>query len=94
MSKDALHIYAGLTIMLVIVVILRRPIGSIYPLLAVVVVSIIGELFDMRDDLSSFGQWRWEASVHDIVTTAFWPAVLMFLARFRLVEVSDRNGKS
>lgn len=50
------------------------------PLLIVVLVACIGEVLDMRDDISSPGYWRWAASLHDIVNTSFWPFVLYFFA--------------
>jgi len=82
LSKDALHIYVGLAVFLATAVVLRKPLRSIVPWLAVVAVAVAGELLDMRDDVASLGYWRWGASLHDVLNTIFWPTVLFLLARF------------
>ena len=82
LSQDALHVYVGLAVFLVAAALLRRPLRSIVPLLLVVIVASVGELLDMRDDIVSFGYWRWGASLHDVLNTLFWPTVLFLLARF------------
>ena len=82
LTKDALHIYVGLTIFLLVVLLFRRSPRSWAPWGAVLIAACIGEFLDMRDDIRSLGHWRWLASLHDIVNTMFWPTVLMLLARF------------
>jgi len=82
LSKDALHIYVGLAVFLAMAVVLRKPLRSIVPWLAVVAVAVAGEVLDMRDDIASLGYWRWSASLHDVLNTIFWPTVLFLLARF------------
>jgi hypothetical protein len=82
LSKDALHVYVGLSVFLPSALILRRPLRSPLPWLAALLVAALGEIVDMRDDISSLGYWRWAASAHDMVNTIFWPTVLLCLARF------------
>lgn len=82
LSKDALHVYVGLAVFLVAAALLRKPLRSIVPWLLVLIVASMGELLDMRDDIVSFGYWRWGASLHDVLNTLFWPTVLFLLARF------------
>ena len=81
LSKDALHIYVGLTVLLLVALALRRPLRSFVPWLAVLGVAALGELVDMRDDIATLGYWRWGASLHDIMNTIFWPTVVLLLAR-------------
>lgn len=88
LSKDALHIYVGLSVFLVTAVVLRKPLQSIIPWLAVAAVAIAGEALDMRDDIASFGYWRWEASLHDVLNTLLWPTVLLLLAKLRILRDS------
>ncbi len=88
LSKDALHIYLGLTVFLVVASALRRPLGSAVPWLAVLAVAAALEFADMRDDIMSLGHWRWAASLHDIVNTIFWPTVLLLLARRSVFRTS------
>lgn len=88
LSKDALHIYLGLAVFLLVATALRKPLRSFVPWAAVVVVALAAELMDLRDNLASLGQWRWSASLHDLANTMFWPTVLMVLARARVLVVS------
>ena len=81
LSKDALHIYVGLAVFLIAAAVLRKSLRSIAPWFAVVAIAVAGELFDMRDDIYSFGYWRWWASLHDVLNTLFWPSVLLLHAR-------------
>ena len=77
LSKDALHVYVGLAVFLVVAAISKRPLSSWLPWVAALLVAMAGELIDMRDDLSSLGYWRWSASMHDIVNTILWPTVFL-----------------
>lgn len=90
LAKDALHIYVGLGVFL-LVLLWRRCSRTLLPLLAVLVVAVVGELLDRRDDLASLGRWRWKASVHDIVNTLFWPTVLTLLLYLRLLAPVPRH---
>jgi hypothetical protein len=82
LSKDALHVYAGLIIWLLAAALFRRSIATLRPWLAVLVVAVGIEAFDAFDDWVDLGRWRYKASLHDIVNTMFWPTVLTLLARF------------
>ncbi len=85
LSKDALHIYAGLAVQLLIATSTRYRLTSILPWCVVLALAGLGELVDRHDDLTSLGHWRWQASLHDIVNTLFWPTLLLVLARFGLL---------
>ena len=76
LSRDALHIYVGLAVLLVMAFALRKHLSSLIPLAIVFLVAVIGEIVDIRDDLVTRGYWRLGASVHDMVNTVFWPTVL------------------
>jgi len=91
LSKDALHIYVGLCVFLVVAVASRRSLASWLPFLAVILVASLGEVVDMRDDLSSLGYWRWSAGLHDIINTSLSPGVFFLLARSsRLLQVRGK----
>jgi hypothetical protein len=83
LSRDALHVYAGMAVLLLVAGALRRPLQSILPWLVVMLVAVVAELPDLRDDLAQYGRWHWLASVHDVVNTLFWPTVLLFFTRWR-----------
>ena len=92
LSKDALHIYVGLGAFLSCAYVFRRPIKSFTPWLAVLLVAVLGELLDARDDIRSLGHWRYGASSHDIVNTIFWPTVLFLVARFTTLFSTKSSG--
>lgn len=81
LSRDALHIYVGLGVLLVSAALMRRPLGSLLPWLAVLAAACAGEALDLRDDLRTMTTWAWQASAHDLWNTLFWPTVLTLLAR-------------
>jgi hypothetical protein len=83
LSKDALHIYVGLAVFLIVAQLSKRGLASWRPWLAVLVMAGCGELLDMRDDFIGLGFWRWRASLHDVINTCFWPTILLTLARCR-----------
>jgi hypothetical protein len=82
LERDALHIYVGLVVFFMVAIVFKKPLRSPLPWLAVLLVAIVGELFDLRDDLAIIGHWRWKDSLHDIINTQFWPAVLCLLTRY------------
>jgi hypothetical protein len=82
LSRDSLHIYVGMTTWLAAAWLLRRPLRSWAPLVAVMVVALLVEVVDLRDDLITRGRLRWWASAHDFATTLFWPTVLLLVARW------------
>ena len=82
LSRDAIHIYVGLAVFLIVAALFRRPLRSWLPWFAVLVVAVVVEVVDLRDDLITLGRPRWLASAHDIVNTLFWPTVLLLLARW------------
>jgi len=82
LSKDALHIYVGLSVYLLVALVVTKSMRSMWSVGAVLAVACAGEVVDMIDDIRSLGHWRWGASVHDIVNTAVWPTALFLLARY------------
>ncbi len=87
LSKDALHVYVGLTVFLVVAAIARKGLRSSAALLVVVAVAVAGELLDLRDEWHLREHLNWGASLHDLLNTCFWPLVLWLLARFtRIVK--------
>lgn len=84
LSRDALHVYVGLLVFFAACWWFRKHQRGFWPLLIVLLVACAGELLDMRDDFKMLGAWRWQASLHDVLNTCFWPAVMTLLIRFRL----------
>lgn len=85
LSKDALHVYVGLGVMLLVVIALRKPIADWRPLAAVAFAAVAGELWDVVDTYSHGGTPHWSLNGKDVWNTMFWPAILFGLARFTRV---------
>ena len=82
LAKDALHVYVGLGVMLLVAILLRRSLSDPRPILAAAFVAIAGEIWDVVDTLSLGGRHRWGGSIKDIWNTLFWPSVIFLLSRF------------
>jgi hypothetical protein len=54
LSKDSLHVYVGLGVYLLVVLLVRKRFWSLVPWLAVLSVALLGEALDMKDDISSW----------------------------------------
>lgn len=86
LSRDALHIYVGLALLMAASGISRKSLGAFSSWLVVLAGASLIELFDLMDDKASLGYWRWAASFHDIANTLFWPTVIAVACRFRLIK--------
>jgi hypothetical protein len=82
LSKDALHIYVGLGVMLLVVILFRKSLADWRPLAAVALAAVAGEVWDVIDTLSHGGTPRWSLNGKDVWNTMFWPTILFGLARF------------
>ena len=85
LGKDALHIYVGLAVMLLVVVALKKPLSDWRPIAAVALASVAGEIWDVIDTFSHGGTPKWTANWKDVWNTMFWPTILFGLARFTKV---------
>jgi len=93
-SKDALHVYVGLGVMLTAALVLKKPLRSPLPWLLALAAALAGELWDGFDDLRALGRLRWDASLHDILNTIFWPTILLLLARSGLISADAPGPRS
>lgn len=80
-TKDAAHVYIGMACLLLACTVFRGRLSSWWVLLPGFLVSLAMEAFDFRDDVRSFGHWRADASLKDIVNTNLLPLVAVLLAR-------------
>ena len=83
LAKDAAHIYIGFACFVLAVIVLRIRPTSFKAALPGLVVSLLMEIPDLRDGLASTGQWRWAASLKDVVNTNLIPSVLVLVFRLR-----------
>ncbi len=82
LGKDALHVYVGLAVLLIVAIAFKRSLGDWRPLAAVALASVAGEIWDVIDTGRTP---RFHANWKDVWNTMFWPTVLFGLARFTRV---------
>lgn len=85
LGKDALHIHVGMIVLLLVMLVWKKPLSDWRPIAAVALASVAGEIWDVIDTLSHGGRPRWNANWKDIWNTMLWPSVLFGLARFTRV---------
>lgn len=90
LDRDALHIYAGVALQILVARLSRRKLGDWLPWLAVVVLAIGIEAADVRAEVWHSDILQAAASVHDFVNTMIMPTVLLILSR----RWPDLTGRS
>jgi len=81
LTKDAIHIYIGFVLLLIALIVFRRRLSSYQALIPGLLVSLVMEVFDLRDGYSL------GASVHDIINTNLLPFVFVTLARLQIFNL-------
>ena len=97
LSRDALHVYAGMLVFLLAAVILRKSLRSPVPWILTVAVACGMEVVDAIDSTLSVGHFWLRGSAHDVINTTFWPTVLLLVCRYtRLVgpTTNQAGGQS
>ena len=82
LDKDALHIYVGLTLFLIIRLGWRGRGGWVAAWLAVLAMACGGEWLDMTAEMERSAIQPDAAHWHDIWNTMFWPTVLLLVGRW------------
>jgi hypothetical protein len=77
LTKDAIHVYVGFLCLLIALLVFRRRLTSYQALIPGLLVSLVMEIFDLRDG------YDWAASVKDLINTNLMPFVLVTLARLQ-----------
>lgn len=82
-SRDGLHIMAGLLGLLGASLLTRRPVSSPIPWLIVVAVTVSNEASDLFTEIwpGKDRERQWAESIHDLWNTLLVPSALMLLAR-------------
>jgi len=92
-EKDALHIYAALVVQVLAASLLKKPLSSWVPWLAVLAVALVNEAGDILLDETEpqIRQWQIEGSIHDLVNTMLLPTFLLLLVRHRPILFVPRQ---
>lgn len=82
LGKDALHIYAGMGLFLLVRLIWRWRGGWVLAWLAVLAMACTVEWIDMQAEAANSALQPDAAHWHDIWNTMFWPTVLLLVGRW------------
>ena len=85
LSKDAVHVYIGVGCLLVTLLLLRGRVRW-KALLPGLLLSLVMEVFDLRDNWRDERRLRWRDSAHDVLNTNAIPLVLVLLLRHRWIR--------
>ena len=94
LHMDALHVHAGIACQLIAALVLRRSLGSIWPLLTVAAIVLLNEAYDLRSEVWPNRGDQYGESIKDIWNTLLVPTLLMLAVRFvpRLFTGGRRRG--
>jgi hypothetical protein len=92
LHMDALHIYAGMLIQLLVALLLRRSLASPWPLLAVLIAAAANEYHDFAYEVWPQRGIQVAEGFKDGWNTLLLPTALMLLTRFA-PRLFDRQAK-
>ena len=103
LDKDALHIYVGISVYLLSLLLFRSMIKnysfrSFVALVLVTGVALLGEYLDNRQTInelgiSGLGGAELKESIHDIINTCLWPYVIFALSKWTKIFHSTIKAK-
>ena len=93
-DRDALHVFAAVAGQIAVAVLLRRPLSSLLPWLAVLVIELGNEAATALAD-GRIKDWERAASLRDLLLVMALPTLLFILCRFapRLVAAAPPPAK-
>ena len=94
LAKDALHIYAGLGLFLLVRLVWRWRGGWVIAWLAVLAMACTVEWIDMKAEAANSALQPDAAHWHDIWNTMFWPTVLLLVGRWLQPKAKPQKDAS
>lgn len=83
LSKDAIHMHVGFACFVITIFVWKKNVSSFKVLIPGLIVSLLMEMMDMRDDNNLGRSPNVVASLHDLINTNFIPFVICLLARMK-----------
>ncbi len=77
-----IHSQFGMIIFVLSAIALRKPLGSLLPVMLVIVSEGLNEYLDKLN----YGSWRWPDTSRDLIFTIGWPLILFLCARIGLLR--------
>lgn len=85
LSKDAIHLYLGLAVFFLSVIILKKGKVDLLSVIPVFLLAIAMESRDLYDNYQHMDSMFWSYSLHDIINTLFWPLTIVALEKIRVM---------
>jgi hypothetical protein len=82
LEKDALHIHAAIFLYLAAMAAFRRGRASGLPWVAVLLLELANEAYDVRHNWVDGADWALSSSAKDLWNTMLWPTVLLLIGRY------------
>ena len=82
LDRDALHVHVSLMLYIASMVLLRKSVRSVSPLLVVLAVEIANEAFDLRRHWHQGPSGAVAESSKDLWNTMLWPTMLILSGRY------------
>ena len=91
LSDDVLHLFAGMTLLVLFALVLRRAPWHWLPWLGVLVLESANETYDLTQTSYVTGEGNFPAAWHDLWMTMLWPTVILLSFRrlARRAEVAE-----
>lgn len=82
LDMDALHVHAGLLLQIAVALVIRRPLRSPWPWLAVLAAELANEYYDYSYEVWPTRDEQFLESVRDVWNTMLIPTVVLITARW------------
>jgi hypothetical protein len=93
LNMDALHVHAGILLLVAAALVLRRPLSSPWPWLVVLAAELANEYYDLRFEIWPTRGQQFAEGAKDVWNTMLLPTALLIAARwFPALLVGRRDG--
>lgn len=89
LAQDALHVHAGILVMLAAALVMRRPVSSPWPWLVVLLIELANEAIDLTNYMPGSRSIGEGGTIRDIWNTMLAPTILWLAARYTRVFVPN-----
>jgi hypothetical protein len=91
LPDDTLHVLAGMLVLTIAALVLRRPPWDWRPWLIVVLAETINEAYDLSQVVFKTDEGNFRASLHDFWLTLLWPTIILLIYP-RFVRLDHESG--
>lgn len=88
LSRDAIHMHVGFACFIATLLITKRSVTSFKVLVPGIILSVLMELMDIRDDYNLGRGPNIPAMIHDLINTNFVPVVICLMARMKRLRIT------